>query len=437
MSRSVRVILGVVLALVLLVAAVAGLAWWKLSSLKEQLRAGLAKSLDADVQVSSLDIDPWKSELHAAGIKLTNQRSSSPWEKGDIAQATVHYRFADLLSSPLKVQVEITTWNLHLHSPLRTNEAPPSPDTGGGSEGSPATKRLQVTQITAHEGTVEMDFSDDRKFTINGVGFTSTEDGDIWTTQAQVTSLQAGTLALGAGSVKIVGGPDKLTFSDLHMQCDPGAISGEGEIGTSGQHDTQITLKGVDVPLTMLLALAWQPELSGLAAIDLTYAGNDLGGTARGTVALTHPKFNVLPLLAKVTTLVGLPDISGVEVDKATSDFTWKDGALHLANIDVRKNDVMRIGGDVDLDALGNVDGKLKLGLPSAITAKWPQLQSSVFSAQSDDYNWTDVHLTGTPNHLQEDLTPRLVAAGLNQGGDLLNQATQKAGDLLNSLLGK
>ena len=43
MSRSVRVILGIVLALVLLVAAVAGLAWWKLSGLKEQLRAGLAK----------------------------------------------------------------------------------------------------------------------------------------------------------------------------------------------------------------------------------------------------------------------------------------------------------------------------------------------------------------------------------------------------------
>ncbi len=171
MSRPLRVVLGIVVALVLLVAAAAGLAFWKLSGLKEQLRAGLAKSLDADVQVASLDIDPFKSEIRAAGIKLTNQRSSSPWEKGDIAQATVHYRFADLLSSPLKVQVEITTWNVHLHSPLRTNETPPSNDAGGGPAESSAPSRLQVTQITAHEGTVEMDFSDDRKVTINGVGF--------------------------------------------------------------------------------------------------------------------------------------------------------------------------------------------------------------------------------------------------------------------------
>ncbi|HEX4140733.1 MAG TPA: hypothetical protein VHY09_10330, partial [Candidatus Methylacidiphilales bacterium] len=433
MSRFVLVILGIVVAVVLLVAAAAGVAWWKISALKEQLRAGLAKSLGADVQVASLDIDPWKSELHAAGITLTNQRASQPWEKGDIAQATVRYHFADLFSSPLKVTVEITTWNVVLHSPLREAETPP--DSSGAAEaGAEAPHRIQVTELTAHEGTVEMDFSDDRKVTVNGVDFDSTEDGGIWTTQLTAASVQSGTLAVGASSVKIQGDAGKLTFSDLRMQCDPGAITGDGEVATTGQHDAKLSLKGVDVPVTMLVGLAWQPSVSGLAAINLTYTGNDAGGTAAGSVALSHGKFNVLPWLSKVTLMVGLPDISGVEVDKATSDFTWKDGALHLSNIDVRKNDVTRIAGDLDLDAQGNVDGKLKLGLPSAVTAKWPQLQTSVFSTQSDDYNWADVHLTGTPNHLQEDLTPRLVAAGLNQGGDILNQATQKAGDLLNSL---
>jgi hypothetical protein len=438
MSRSVRIILGVFLVFILLVAGVAGLVWWKISGLKEQLRQGLAQSLDADVQVASLDIDPWKSELHAAGITLANRRSSAPWEKGDIAQATVRYHFADLLSSPLKIRVEITSWNVLLHSPLRTAETPPDTSSADGS--APATEsphRIQVTELAAHEGTVEMDFADDRKVNVNGVDFDSTEDGGIWTTQLTASSVQAGTLAVGASSVKITGDADKISFSDLHMQCDPGGITGEGQVSTNGQHDAQITLKGVDVPVTMLVGLAWQPQLSGLAAIDLTYTGNDQGGTAQGTVALSHAKFNVLPMLSKLALMVGLPDISGVEVDKATSDFNWKDGTLHLTNIDVHKNDVTRIAGDLDLDAQGNVDGKLKLGLPSAVTAKWPQLQTNVFSSQFDDYNWTDVHVTGTPSHLQEDLTPRLLAVGLNQGGDLINQATQKAGDLLNSIMGK
>jgi len=437
MSRPLSIVLGLVLVFVLLAAGVAGLAWWKLSSLKAQLRDGLSRSLGADVQFDSLDIDPWNSEIHAAGITLTNQRSSSPWEKGGIAQATIRYHLADLFSSSIPISVEITSWNMVLHSPLRTAENPPGATMDDGSGAPAKPHRIQVTHLTAHEGTVEFDFSDDRKVTVKGIDFESTEDGGVWTTQLQATSAQAGTLALGASSVKIQGGADKLTFSDLHLQCAPGGITGEGEVATGGQHDAQLTLKAVDVPVTMLVALAWQPQLAGLAAIDLSYTGNDQGGTATGSVALSHAKFNVLPLLGKVTSLVGLPDISGVEVDKATSDFTWKDGALHLANIDVRKNEVARIAGSLDLDPQGNIDGRLKLGLPSTVTAKWPQLQASVFSTPSEDYNWADVHLTGTANHLQEDLTPRLVAAGLNQGGDLLNQAAQKAGDLINSFLGK
>ena len=111
---------------------------------------------------------------------------------------------------------------------------------------------------------------------------------------------------------------------------------------------------------------------------------------------MNHGKFNVLPWLGKVTSLVGLQDISDVEVDKATTDYEWKDHALHLSNLDVRKNDVTRIAGECGYRCHGQVDGRLKLGLPSSVTAKWPQLQDKVFPVQLDDFNWADVHVTGT-----------------------------------------
>jgi hypothetical protein len=232
------------------------------------------------------------------------------------------------------------------------------------------------------------------------------------------------------------------------MQFDSGVVTGDGEVALNGEHEARVTLKAVDVPVTMLVAVEWQVKLSGLAGGDLHYEGNDQGGGAKGRLAVSHGKFNVLPWLGKITALVGLQDISDVEVDKATTDFEWKDGALRLTSLDVRKNDVTRIAGEVDVDAKGQVDGKLKLGLPSTVTSKWPQLQEKVFPVQLEDYNWAEVHLTGTPDHLQEDLTPRLLAAGLGQGTellnqttqkgtDLLNQATQKATDLFNSLMGK
>ena len=98
----------------------------------------------------------------------------------------------------MPISVEISSWNVVLHSPLRTAETPP--DTTSEDETSAPSKphRIHVTHLSAHEGTVEMDFSDDRKVTMNGVAFESDDDGGgIWTTQLQATSIQAGTLAAG------------------------------------------------------------------------------------------------------------------------------------------------------------------------------------------------------------------------------------------------
>jgi hypothetical protein len=439
MSRSsVRVVLGILVVFVLIAGAGGALIWWKLASLKETLVSDLGKALGAKVEVASIDIDIWKGELHAAGISLVNERPSAPWAKGDISQATVRFHLNDLFASTLPISLEVSSWNVVLHSPLRTAETPAS-DTPSAEPASASSKgRLHVTEISAQGGTTEFDFSDDRKVMIHGVAFEATNNGaGVWTTGLQATSITAGSLATGASSVQIRGEPDKITFSNLRMQCDQGVVTGDGEVGLNETHDARIDLKAANLPVTMLVSMEWQMKLSGLASGDLHYVGNDQGGSAKGQLAVSHGKFNVLPWLGKVTSMVGLQDISDVEVDKATSDFEWKDRTFRLINLDVRKNEVTRIAGEVDIDAQDQVDGKLKLGLPSSITAKWPQLQDKVFPVQSEDYNWADVHLTGTPDHLQEDLTSRLLAVGLNQGTDLLNQGAQKAKDLFNSILGK
>lgn len=438
MSRSaLRGIVTAFVVVLVVVGGAGGFIWWKLSHLKQTLIANIENSLDAKVDVASIDFDVFKGELHAAGITLSNQNPAAPWDKGDISQVTVHFKLSDVLNPTLPISVEVSDWHIALHSPLRTAETPPA-ETGASSASAPARERIQVTHIAAQSGTAELDFADDRKVIIHGISFDATNGGaDVWTTQLQATSVVAGTLEAGASAVQIRGEADKITFSQLHMQVGPGVITGDGNVALGGNHDAQVDAKSVDLPITMLVSVDWQMKVSGLVDGTLHYEGNDQGGGAKGQLAVTHGKFNVLPWLGKVTTMVGLADISDVEVDKATSDFEWKDKAFHLRNIDVRKTDVVRIGGAVDINELGQVDGRLKLGLPSVATAKWPALQTSVFSTQIEDFNWTDVHLTGTPDHLQEDLTSRLVMAGVGTGSDLMNQAAQKASSLFNSILGK
>jgi len=433
MSRSViRVVLIVLAVVILLGGVIGGLCWWKMAKLKEELVQGLETAIGAQVQVASLDLDLWRGELHAAGISLTNDRSSAPWEKGAISQATVRFHLVDVFSPTMPLSVDVSSWSLVLTpSSAATSALAPSPV--------PASKdRMQVTQLSAHDGSVEIDLADNRQVLLQGVAFTADDNGaDVWTTELQATSIKAGSLEAGASSVQIRSEQEKADFSNLRMACGQGIITGEGEMSLDGAHEIKATLKSAEVPVTMFVGVAWQMKLSGQVDGTLTYEGNDQSSSAKGQLALSHAKFNILPWLGKVTALVSLPDITDVEVDKATTDFTWKEGKLELSNIDVRKNDVVRISGTTDIDPTGQVDGKLKLGLPSTIITKWPQLQEKVFSVQLEDYSWTDVHLTGPPDHLQEDLSPRLIAVGMQQGSGLLDQATQKAAELWKSFMGK
>jgi hypothetical protein len=438
-SSGLRWVLGI-FGLVLIVAIIAAVfAGLKMAAFKTELAQDLGHALGAEVEVSSLNLDLWKGQLQAAGIRLTNQRPEAPWDRGEISQATIHFHLLDFFAPTMPLTVEVSSWSVVLHPPPAgaTPSAGPGPESGPASPETGAKRRVQVTQLSAHDGEVQIDLSPDKQVLIHGVAFDAGDNGAaVWTTHLQAASISAGSLDIGPSSVEMRADREGVTFSNFRMSCAQGMITGDGNLAFNGTHEARASLKAADIPVVMLVSVLWQMKLAGLASGDLAYHGNDQGGEAHGQMTVAGGKFNVLPFLGKVTSLVGLPDISGVEVDHASTDFTWKDHVLHLTNIDVRKESVMRVAGQLDVDGQSQVDGRLKLGLPSDITAKWPQIQTGIFPDAADGYNWTDVHVTGTPDHLQEDLTPRLLAAGLQQGSGLLNQGAQKASDLLKSLLG-
>ncbi len=414
--------------------------WLRVESFKAQLATDVGNALGATVEVASLDIDLWKGEIHASGITLVNIRPEAPWDRGEIAQATIRFHWHDFLLPVQPLGVEVDSWRLVLHpgaAPIAA-AAPGENAPDLASPEKPARHGIEVTHLTAQNGDVEIDLAGGRQVLVHGVSFDADNNGGgTWNTQLRAESLAAGSLQTGPGSVTIRADTEKIVFEDLHVQCDPaGAITGGGEISLAAPHTARATLQAVDVPVAMLVSAPWQMKLSGLANGDLTYLGSDQTSEAQGDISVRQGKFNVLPFLGSLVTMVGLPDITGVALDQATAHFDWQNGALHLTKIDLRKNDVVRIAGDVDLDPAGQVDGRIKVGMPDSLFSKWPQLQAAIFSSQQDDYGWTDVHLTGTPDHLQEDLTPRLLAVGLQSGGSLLDQGKQKATELLKSLLG-
>ena len=345
------------------------------------------------------------------------------------------------------MQVELTGWKATLHTTAdafaATPASPGAPEpaaarmesSGPGANAS-GPSWVRVNELSATSGEVTLLLGNSQTVVVRSVNFhAETPGGPEWTTQVQVGSITAGTLTAGNGSVDLHSTPDTVTFNDLTLHCGDGQITGGGELGLAAPHALKGSFTATSIPVAMLVAARWQVKLSGLVSGSVVYQGDDGAATATGKISVAGGKFNLFPWLGKVTMLVGLPDITGMEIDQATSDFVWKNHLLTLQNIDVRKPGVFRIGGTVDIAGDDTIDGRLKLGLPASAVSKWPALQTSVFNVTNEDFAWTDVHVTGTPDALQEDLSPRLLNVGGEQATELLEQTKSKAADLLKALL--
>jgi hypothetical protein len=422
-----------------IVAAIGGFVAWKIAGLKQRLVAELEAALHATAQIDSLNLDLGKGELLAAGITLQNQRPEAPWDSASIDQAVIHFQFAKLFAPTMPLQVTVSGWKVTLRPTMPGSSAPDSGNSTASSGSVPAEAGpswIQVNGVDASEGEVTVRLSDTQSVAIHGVKFHSdTPTGATWTTQLSVTSIAAGTFVTDAGSVQLHSDNQQVTFSDLAIRCADGQITGGGNFDLTAPHALKGSFTATNVPITMLVAARWQVKLSGAVSGNMDYQGDDSSSTATGKFSVSGGKFNLFPWLGKAQMLVGLPDVGDTEVDQATSDYSWKNHILSLQNIDVRKQSVFRIGGKADIAADSTIDGHLKLGLPTTAVSKWPKLQTDVFNVAQDDFSWTDVHVTGMPDQLQEDLSPRLLSVTAAQGAQLLQQTKQGATDLINQLL--
>jgi hypothetical protein len=437
-----RVALIVVPLVILL--AIGGFVAFKIIGLKERLVGQFEAALHATAQIGSLSLDLGQGELLATNIALQNVRPDSPWDNAAIDQAAVHFRFADLFAPTLPLQVEITGWKASLHSPGAVTagaESVPgggamSPAAGGTTADQSGASWARVNHITATNGEVTIQLASNQSIALHGVSFhADTPGGPDWTTDLQASSIVAGTLTTGSGSVEIHSTRDDATFTNLTVHCGDGQVTGGGDLELAGAHALKGSFTATSVPVTMLVTARWQMKVSGLVSGTADYQGDDTSATASGKISVSGGKFNLFPWLGKATMLVGLPDITNMQIDQATSDFSWKNHVLTLQNIDVLKPDVFRINGQADIAADDTIDARLKLGLPVIAVAKWPKLQTEVFNTPNGDYDFTDVHVTGTPDQLQEDLSSRLLTVGAEQGTDFLQQTKSKATDLINSFL--
>lgn len=208
----------------------------------------------------------------------------------------------------------------------------------------------------------------------------------------------------------------------------------------SGAWQTFTHVKGA--PLEEFLDAAWKPRLSGRIDGDIEASGLPKAPVAwKATAALQGGVLQGLPVLDKLVEYTKVPRFKRLVLDVCSASFRPQGEALHVEDIIVQSNGLLRIEGRMTFIGRA-VEGDFMLGVTPETLRAIPGANNRVFTSLNPSgppgLQWTRVHIAGTMDSPKEDLSARLMgAAGMSlvfdTPGNLINQG---ADTLLKPIVG-
>lgn len=219
-------------------------------------------------------------------------------------------------------------------------------------------------------------------------------------------------MELGRARLRYQGDTAFLTDADFRVY-ESGRLDLSGEMSTKGKGYT-FTGNLRDVACSEILPENWKQRLSGKAAAEFTVENGSAGPAVNGHLDLTDGVLTALPLLDALSAYADTTRFRRVALQEGKVDFEWEDGNLVLRNLVIASEGLVRLEGTLRMDRAQRLDGRFRLGLVPGILARIPGAETVVFQSGEKGLLWTDLHITGTVDDPEEDLTARLIeAAGL------------------------
>ncbi|WP_395743702.1 hypothetical protein [Prosthecobacter sp.] len=196
------------------------------------------------------------------------------------------------------------------------------------------------------------------------------------------------------------------------------------------------------LPLDEFLNAWWKQRLSGKVEGDFEMAGSRTSPPAwKADVSLKGGEINGLPILDKLVTYTNTHRFKRLVLDICSASLRPQGDTLRIENIIVQSNGLLRIEGALTIRGR-DLEGDFLLGVTPETLASIPGAGNRVFvennPAAPPGLQWTRVHVVGTLDAPQEDLSSRLIGAAgmsllLDTPGAVVNQGAET---LLKPVLG-
>ena len=118
-----------------------------------------------------------------------------------------------------------------------------------------------------------------------------------------------------------------------------------------------------------------------------------------------------LPFLQKIATLVNDKSLERIKLDACRFDVEWHYPSIEVSGLAIEEKGKFRAEGEV-IVRKGSLRGTVDLGIaPALLEFLTAPVVKEVFPREKNGYLWTTVHLSGTIEDPQLDLSRRLMEA--------------------------
>jgi hypothetical protein len=155
----------------------------------------------------------------------------------------------------------------------------------------------------------------------------------------------------------------------------------------------------------------------------------------RGSLRVADGHVNRLPFLEKLSAITGKKSIEQLELNECSAELVWKHPQLEIKNIAVEDKGKFRIEGALTIREK-SLGGAIRLGLAREYL-EWLPHPEEVFASEKAGYLWTTVHLSGTIDRPEQDLSPRVIEALKESPGAFLGLTFRLIGDWLKDKFGE
>jgi len=222
------------------------------------------------------------------------------------------------------------------------------------------------------------------------------------------------------------------TLYQLDLKAGDGSIHGEGSTLISGDKHADFAFNWNEVPVREWVPKTWNGNFAGAATGDLHWTGNDYklaAATMTGTVTVKSGRVGNTKFLDTIAAVTKRNDLAQLDLDVCRLRFRWRQGDCELSEIEIEQKEKFRIEGTISFSER-SLGGALQIGMARQYL-EWLPHPEEVFTRESGGYLWTTVHLSGTLQSPQQDLSPRLVQALTDSPGALLGAAFRALGTWL------